>query len=88
MEQKPYLAVLSAVAAILLVAYLLIGFGRRKAGMPPGPPTAPVIGNLHQIPATGMYKKYKQYRTRRLIQANLIPLGSSNGQVNMGPCFL
>ncbi|EXJ54354.1 hypothetical protein A1O7_09693 [Cladophialophora yegresii CBS 114405] len=41
------------VVAFVLYAFLFIG--RREKGLPPGPPTAPIIGNLHQIPTKGSY---------------------------------
>lgn len=36
----------------------LLRAGSRDKNLPPGPPTVPVLGNLHQIPLTGFYKKY------------------------------
>jgi hypothetical protein len=48
-----------AVASILLYGFIkTIRIGHRDKRLPPGPPTLPILGNLHQIPITGMYKKY------------------------------
>ncbi|KIX96153.1 uncharacterized protein Z520_07931 [Fonsecaea multimorphosa CBS 102226] len=48
----------------LLVAFLLYAFlfiGRREKGLPPGPPTAPIIGNIHQIPTKGSYLTFTEW---------------------------
>jgi hypothetical protein len=56
MERTP---LVSTVVGVLVVysLYRLLSIGSRDKRMPPGPPTLPILGNLHQIPITGMYKK-------------------------------
>lgn len=48
-----------ATVGILVVygLYLLLQVGKRDPRLPPGPPTVPVLGNLHEIPTTGLGKK-------------------------------
>ena len=52
-------AVAIAVGLLLVYGvYRLLRVGSRDKRLPPGPPTWPVLGNLHLIPATGLGKKY------------------------------
>ncbi|KIW33913.1 uncharacterized protein PV07_00727 [Cladophialophora immunda] len=54
---------------VLLGAALMVAFaiwtilrsGRRDPRLPPGPPTVPVLGNAHQIPLTGLGKKFHEW---------------------------
>lgn len=48
--------------AILIVAgWKLSRIGRRPEGFPPGPPTLPLIGNLHQIPQKRSHEQFKKW---------------------------
>lgn len=48
----------AGVAFALFALIRLLTSARRRHGMPPGPPTIPVLGNAHQIPAHNFYEKF------------------------------
>lgn len=38
------------VATTVFIAFRLRNYGRRERGLPPGPPTTPILGNIPQFP--------------------------------------
>lgn len=50
------LALLFAVAT-----YIFLFIGRRENDLPPGPPTLPILGNIHQIPKKGAHFQFTKW---------------------------
>ena len=63
MENAMPLSGTSAVCLLLLVYALvrLLRVGRRAPGLPPGPPTLPIIGNLHLMPSLRPYLQFTEW---------------------------
>ncbi|KAL1900977.1 hypothetical protein Sste5346_002040 [Sporothrix stenoceras] len=51
----------AALAVGIFLFFRLLTMGRREKGLPPGPPTLPVLGNLHQIPTSGLHAKFIEW---------------------------
>src|ERR1700733_10397261 len=72
-----------AVAAILYGIFNLLRVGRRPTDIPPGPPTLPILGNLHQAMLPDLHTLTKSLILSRCQNTKLIS-SSRNGLRNTG----
>ena len=49
MEQTRLFIYTAIIGFLAFVAFRLLRLGRRPEGYPPGPPTVPILGNIHQV---------------------------------------
>ncbi|KAI9742375.1 MAG: hypothetical protein M1818_003908 [Claussenomyces sp. TS43310] len=59
----PNISLIWAIGALVVVLAItrVLRVGSRDPRMPRGPPTVPVLGNLHQVPITGIHKKFREW---------------------------
>ena len=57
----PLFVLLPVISGGLFLLYAILFIGRREKALPPGPPTLPIIGNLHQIPTKGSYLAFTDW---------------------------
>lgn len=49
------------VVVLVYALFKLRNVGRRPKGFPPGPPTIPILGNLHLMPAKQPHHQFKKW---------------------------
>lgn len=54
-------ALATTTLALAIGIYRILQVGSQPKGMPPGPPTLPIVSNLHQLPKENLHVKLKEW---------------------------
>lgn len=49
------------ITSLAILTYTILFIGRREKHLPPGPPTLPILGNIHQIPKKGAHFQFTEW---------------------------
>ncbi|KAF2186188.1 putative cytochrome P450 [Zopfia rhizophila CBS 207.26] len=60
-EASPDFLWIALVICALFLGFKILRYGMRPKNFPPGPPTLPVLGNLHQMPLKDFHLRFKEW---------------------------
>ncbi|KAL5591178.1 hypothetical protein FOVSG1_010067 [Fusarium oxysporum f. sp. vasinfectum] len=58
---EPTISLTFLVLGLCVLTYRILQIGKRDPRMPKGPPTVPILGNAHQLPTSGLYRKMREW---------------------------
>ncbi|KAI9870839.1 MAG: hypothetical protein M1830_003744, partial [Pleopsidium flavum] len=61
MDQKLLAVISTFIIGLVLLSVRLHRVGRRPHEYPPGPPTIPILGNVHQMPTHDAHKQFQKW---------------------------
>jgi hypothetical protein len=73
----------TSLAVFVYVVVRLLLSGRRGSRLPPGPPTLPILGNIHQIPLERSFLQYPPDPSCVVRRANRVDLRSGRDSMDL-----
>lgn len=65
MSRSPYVVASIVLIAVVPIVSWLLQCNQRPKTFPPGPPTIPVLGNIHQMPTKHIFLKFAVSKARQ-----------------------
>ena len=66
------------------LVYIYLNIGRREKNLPEGPPTLPILGNIHQVPKKGAHFQFTKW-SKQYGEIYTLKLGTGTAAVITSP---